>query len=164
MGGGDKGLKMYGFVLSLLFFLVSFSDTLYCVNISVILVVFCNKVYSGCLMDIMVCVGVEGGGTNFCEVRVRGLCSEGRRSGEGNRCWSWDGVAFCLFGVGEDSTGRFGDGESRVVRMGVRLELGLETVIGVGCVRGVECCLVWDGAGWCGEGERVWFDVRWEMC
>lgn len=155
---------MYGFAPSPLSSPVSLPDTLHCANISVISAASCNKAYPGCLMDTMVCAGVEGGGTNSCEVRARGPCPEVRRSGEGNRCWSWDGVAFCLLGAGEDPRGRFGDGESRAVRMGVILELGLETVIGLGCVCRVECCLVWDGAGWCGEGERVWFDVRWEMC
>uniref|UniRef100_A0A9L0R6S5 Kallikrein related peptidase 15 n=1 Tax=Equus caballus TaxID=9796 RepID=A0A9L0R6S5_HORSE len=46
---------------------VSLPDTLHCANISVISAASCNKAYPGCLMDTMVCAGVEGGGTNSCE-------------------------------------------------------------------------------------------------
>ena len=45
-------------------------DTLHCANISIISTASCNKDYAGCLMDTMVCAGVEGGGTDSCEVRA----------------------------------------------------------------------------------------------
>ncbi|XP_047647594.1 kallikrein-15-like isoform X3 [Phacochoerus africanus] len=46
---------------------VSLPDTLHCGNISVISTASCNKDYPGCLLNTMVCAGVEGGGTDSCE-------------------------------------------------------------------------------------------------
>ncbi|XP_014650797.1 PREDICTED: kallikrein-15 [Ceratotherium simum simum] len=46
---------------------VSLPDKLHCANISIISAASCSKDYPGCLMDTMVCAGVEGGGTNSCE-------------------------------------------------------------------------------------------------
>ena len=53
---------------------VRLPDTLHCANISIISEASCNKDYPGRVLPTMVCAGVEGGGTDSCEVRdKRGL-------------------------------------------------------------------------------------------
>lgn len=46
-------------------------DTLHCANISIISKASCNKDYPGRVLPTMVCAGVEGGGTDSCEVRAK---------------------------------------------------------------------------------------------
>ena len=70
LGRGDKGLRLYAFTPNPLSSPVSLPDTLHCGNISVISTASCNKDYPGCLLNTMVCAGVEGGGTDSCEVRA----------------------------------------------------------------------------------------------
>lgn len=48
---------------------VRLPDTLHCANISIISEASCNKDYPGRVLPTMVCAGVEGGGTDSCEVR-----------------------------------------------------------------------------------------------
>lgn len=85
---------------------VNLPDTLHCANISIISDSSCSKDYPGHLMSTMVCAGVEGGGTDSCE------------------------VSFCLLWARGDSKDGPGKGGGRAVRMGVRLES--ETVVGLG--------------------------------
>lgn len=57
-------------------------DTLHCANISIISDASCRKDYPGHLMNTMVCAGVEGGGTDSCEVRTqRGPTARGEEGG-----------------------------------------------------------------------------------
>lgn len=81
-------------------------------------------------MNTMVCAGVEGGGTDSCEVRAeRGPCREG--SGR-DRFGSRDGAGLSLLWATEDARGKSGDGKGRAVKMEGRLEL--ETVVELGWV------------------------------
>lgn len=134
---------------------VNLPDTLHCANISIISDSSCRKDYPGHLMSTMVCAGVEGGGTDSCEVRAkreRVTPPEERKSlGVG------PGVGFCLLGAREDTTDGSGVGEGRAVRMGVRLEL--ETVVGLGWPM-----WWWVWGGQCGGGFGVaWAGVRMPM-
>lgn len=62
---------MLRFTVHPLFPPVSLPDTLHCANISIIPDASCSKDYPGRLRKTMVCAGVEGGGTDSCEVRAR---------------------------------------------------------------------------------------------
>lgn len=133
LGRGDKGLRLYAFTPNPLSSPVSLPDTLHCGNISVISTASCNKDYPGCLLNTMVCAGVEGGGTDSCEVRAER--ERWKEEGGGTGLEVGMGRVAC-FGP-EDMLGgggcyRFGDGEGRAVRMGVRLQLGSERCWGWG--------------------------------
>lgn len=93
---GTRGPKMYGFPPSPLSFTVNLPDTLHCGNISVIPTTSCNEDYPGRVKDTMVCAGVEGGGTDSCEVRARG--SHGGRADGGGQVWElgWGRVLLAL--------------------------------------------------------------------
>jgi hypothetical protein len=110
---------------------VNLPDTLHCANISIISDASCDKDYPGRIGNTMVCAGVQGGGTDSCEVRAeRGHSSGG---GEGTRTVLGVGVDldFVCLGPGrEDIWVQCGDKRARAVRMVVRLELGS----GVGAV------------------------------
>lgn len=57
---------------------VSLPDTLHCANISIISDAECSSDYPGRLENTMVCAGVQGGGTDSCEVRPEGPWMDGR--------------------------------------------------------------------------------------
>lgn len=65
-GTRTKGIK---YTQSHLSSSVRLPDTLHCANISIISEASCNKDYPGRVLPTMVCAGVEGGGTDSCEVR-----------------------------------------------------------------------------------------------
>lgn len=110
---------------------VNLPDTLHCANISIISDSSCSQDYPGHLMSTMVCAGVEGGGTDSCEVRATGVRGRAPRRGRDPSLGVGGGVGFCLLGARED------------IRDGVRLEL--ETVVGLGWPM---WGWVWGGMGW----------------
>lgn len=96
LGRGYKVMTLSGFTPSPLSSPVYLPDTLHCANISIISASSCNQDYPGHLMSTMVCAGVEGGGTDSCEVRApRGRA--GRREGE-QQVWElgWGRVLLAL--------------------------------------------------------------------
>lgn len=68
-GTGTKGSEH---IQSHLSSSVRLPDALHCANISIISEASCNKDYPGRVLPTMVCAGVEGGGTDSCEVRAKG--------------------------------------------------------------------------------------------
>lgn len=67
-GTGTKGSE---YIQSHLSSSVRLPDALHCANISIISEASCNKDYPGRVLPTMVCAGVEGGGTDSCEVRAK---------------------------------------------------------------------------------------------
>lgn len=131
-------------------------DTLHCANISIISTASCDKDYPGRLMDTMVCAGVEGGGTDSCEVRARGR--RGRKTGLG----IGTGSGFACLGPEEML------GVAMWAEKAEQLEQGRGWRYGGGKVGSrsgwAMWWLVWDRMGWSREGEWVRSDFRWEMC
>lgn len=74
-------------------------------------------------MSTMVCAGVESGGTDSCEVRAEKEPWK-EVEGRGTHLGAGMGLGFACFGP--EKMLRFGDGERKAVRMGVRLELGFK--------------------------------------
>ena len=125
LGGGNEGLKCYGFAPTLLSSPVRLPDTLHWANISIIWTTSCNKDYAGRLVNTTVCAGVEGRGTDSREARAdREPWKEGEERGTGLGVGM--GQGFACFGPEKMLRRVFGDGGGRAVRMGVRLELGLQ--------------------------------------
>lgn len=78
---------------------VRLPDTLHCANISIISEASCNKDYPGRVLPTMVCAGVEGGGTDSCEVRAKwGLWVKARGGGSGSGGRKYPSLLSCYHG------------------------------------------------------------------
>lgn len=132
-------------------------DTLHCANISIISEASCNKDYPGRLTDTMVCAGVEGGGTDSCEVRAQGgfgTCQQGLLGAE-PKLRLGDGSS-----EGRENGGEVGDGIAwhSWFGTGMRRSAGTQqALVGMGKAWGL-------GSGLCGMEVCGWVESgRWEV-